>query len=33
LQAMFEAALGRTKTPKQALDDFAREANKILFKK
>ena len=33
LQAMFEAALSRTKTPKQALDDFAREANKIMFKK
>lgn len=33
LQAMFEAALGKTKTPKQALDDFVREANKIVFKK
>jgi multiple sugar transport system substrate-binding protein len=33
LQAMFEAALARTKTPKQALDDFVREANRALFNK
>ena len=33
LQAMFEAALSRTKTPKQALDEFAATANRILFNK
>ncbi|OPZ65015.1 MAG: Bacterial extracellular solute-binding protein [Firmicutes bacterium ADurb.Bin506] len=33
IQAMFEAALSRSKTPKQALDEFAAEANKIMFKK
>lgn len=33
LQAAFEAAFARTKTPQQALDDFAREANRILFGK
>ncbi len=33
LQSMFEGALSRTKTPKQALDDFVRDANRILFKK
>ncbi|HHT72101.1 MAG TPA: sugar ABC transporter substrate-binding protein [Firmicutes bacterium] len=33
LQAAFEAAFARTKTPQQALDDFAKEANRILFGK
>lgn len=33
LTAVFEAAFARTKTPKQTLDDFAAEANRILFKK
>lgn len=33
LQAMFEAAFARTKTPQQALDDFVKEANRILFNK
>lgn len=31
LQAAFEAAFSRTKTPEQALEDFAREANRVLF--
>lgn len=31
LQAAFEAAFARTKTPQEALDDFAREANRVLF--
>jgi multiple sugar transport system substrate-binding protein len=31
LQAAFEAAFSRTKTPQEALDDFAREANRVLF--
>ncbi len=33
LEAMFQAALSRNKTPKQALDDFVREADRIVFKK
>lgn len=33
LQAMFEAVFARTKTPEQALEDFAKEANRILFNK
>lgn len=33
LQAMFEAAFARTKTPEQALNDFASEANRVLFGK
>ena len=31
LQAAFEAAFSRTKTPQEALDEFAREANRVLF--
>lgn len=33
LQAAFEAAFSRAKTPQEALDDFAQEANRILFGK
>lgn len=33
LQAMFEAVFARSKTPEQALNDFAKEANRILFNK
>lgn len=33
LQAMFEAVFARTKTPEQALADFTKEANRILFNK
>ncbi|NMB11324.1 MAG: sugar ABC transporter substrate-binding protein [Firmicutes bacterium] len=32
-QAAFEAAFTRDKTPKEALTEFAQEANKVLFKK
>lgn len=31
LQAMFEAAFARTKTPEQALNDFVRDANRAIF--
>ena len=31
LQAAFEAAFSKTKTPQEALDEFAREANRVLF--
>ena len=33
LQAAYEAAFSRTKTPQQALDDFAKEANRLIFGK
>lgn len=31
LQAAFEAAFARTKTPQEALDEFVKEANRVLF--
>lgn len=33
LQAMFEAVFSRNKTPEQALAEFAKEANRVLFNK
>lgn len=33
LIAAFEAAFSRSKTPKQALDDFVAEANRLIFKR
>lgn len=33
LQAAYEAAFSRTKTPQQALDDFVKEANRLIFGK
>lgn len=33
LQAMFEAVFARNKTPEKALEEFAKEANRILFNK